>query len=126
MTDDDMKPEYDFSRAERGKFYRPDTIVHTSFITDPDEVIHPGTIIRDDFLPSLQLSVAEAAKALEIPESVLDEVVNLKAGITPELAIRLSQVFGATAETWLHVQMTWDLSQARRLPINLRPLRRAS
>ena len=74
---------------------------------------HPGLSVRYDCLEPLELSVTEAAKALGVSRQALNNLVNGKAGISPEMAIRLDKAFGGTAETWLSLQTAYDLAQAR-------------
>jgi addiction module HigA family antidote len=75
---------------------------------------HPGRIVRHDCLEPLGLSVTEGAKVLGVTRQALNNVVNGKSGISPEMAIRLSKAFGSTAETWLRMQLAYDLAQARK------------
>ncbi len=74
---------------------------------------HPGLTVRYDCLEPLGLSVTGGAKALGVSRQALNNLVNGKAGISPEMAIRLAKAFGSTAETWLRLQMAYDLAQAR-------------
>ncbi|MBM5810564.1 MAG: HigA family addiction module antidote protein [Gammaproteobacteria bacterium] len=74
---------------------------------------HPGSSVRFDCLEPLGLSVTEAAKALGITRQALNNLVNGKAGISPEMAIRLDKAFGGTAEAWLALQTAFDLAMAR-------------
>jgi len=74
---------------------------------------HPGLAVRFDCLEPLGLSVTEGAKALGVSLQALNNLVNGKAGISPEMAIRLSKAFGSTPEMWLRLQMAYDLAQAR-------------
>jgi addiction module HigA family antidote len=74
---------------------------------------HPGGIVRRQCLEPLGLSVTEAAKALGVTRQALSDVVNEKAGISVEMAIRLSEAFGSSPETWLGMQIAYDLWQAR-------------
>lgn len=74
---------------------------------------HPGLSVRLDCLEPLGLSVTEAAKVLGVTRQALNNVVNGKSGISPEMAIRLSKAFGSSAETWLGMQLAYDLGQAR-------------
>jgi len=62
----------------------------------------------------LGLSVTEGAKVLGITRQTLNNVVNGKAAISPEMAIRLAKAFGSTAETWLRMQLAYDLAAARK------------
>ena len=74
---------------------------------------HPGSAVRFDCLEPLGLTVTEGAKALGVSRQALNNLVNGKAGISPEMAIRLSKAFGSTPEMWLRLQMAYDLAQAR-------------
>src|SRR6267143_340778 len=76
--------------------------------------VHPGRVGRHDCLEPLGLSVTAAAKVLGVTRQALNNVVNAKAGISPEMAIRLDKAFGGTAEGWLSLQSAFDLSQARK------------
>jgi addiction module HigA family antidote len=73
---------------------------------------HPGEIIRDQCLEPLGLSVTDAAKGLGVTRKALSELLNGHAGISPEMGIRLERAFGSTAETWLRMQLEYDLWQA--------------
>lgn len=73
---------------------------------------HPGRIIRQECLEPLSLTVVAAADALGVTRNTLTNLLTGKNGVSPEMAIRLSQVFGSTAETWLKLQMQYDLAQA--------------
>jgi len=74
---------------------------------------HPGEIIRDQCLEPLALSVTDAAKGLGVTRKALSELLNGHAGVSPEMAIRLERAFGSTAETWLRMQLAYDLWQAK-------------
>ncbi len=73
---------------------------------------HPGEIIRDQCLEPLGLSVTDAAKGLGVTRKALSELLNGHAGVSPEMAIRLEKAFGSTAETWLRMQLAYDLWHA--------------
>lgn len=75
---------------------------------------HPGRIVRQDCLEPLGLSVTQGAKVLGVTRQALNNVVNGKAGISPEMAIRLSKAFRSTPETWLQMQLAYDLAEARK------------
>jgi addiction module HigA family antidote len=75
---------------------------------------HPGRSIRHGCLEPLGLSVTEGAKVLGVTRQTLNNVINGKSGISPEMAIRLSKAFGSTAETWLRMQLAYDLAAARK------------
>ena len=72
---------------------------------------HPGRIVRRECIEALGLTVTEAARALGVTRQALNNLVNLKAGISPEMAIRLSKAFGSSPEVWLGMQMAYDLAQ---------------
>ena len=75
---------------------------------------HPGLSVRHDCIEPLDLSITEAADILGVTRQALNNVVNGKSGISPEMAIRLDKAFGGGAETWLRLQMAYDLAQARK------------
>ena len=73
---------------------------------------HPGLSVRHDCLEPLGLSVSEAARKLGVSRKQLSEIVNCRAGISPEMAIRLDKAFGGGAETWYRLQSAYALAQA--------------
>jgi antitoxin HigA-1 len=73
---------------------------------------HPGSLIKAD-IDELSLSVVEAAKALGISRQQLHSVIAGRASVTPEMAVRLEKALGSTAETWLRMQMNYDLARIR-------------
>jgi antitoxin HigA-1 len=75
---------------------------------------HPGRSIRDACLEPLGLSVSEGAKVLGVTRQTLNNVIHGKSGVSPEMAIRLSKAFGSTPETWLRMQVAFDLAEARK------------
>ena len=75
---------------------------------------HPGEVLRKLCLEPLSLSVTEAAKALGVSRKTLSSILNGRAGISPEMAVRLSMAFNTTAESWLNQQTQYDLWQAER------------
>jgi antitoxin HigA-1 len=74
---------------------------------------HPGGLVRDLCIDPLNLTVTEAAKVLGVTRQALNNVVNEKAGITAEMAVRLEKAFGGSAETWLRMQAAYDLSRVK-------------
>jgi len=74
---------------------------------------HPGGIVKRQCLEPLDLSVTKAAEGLGVTRQALSDLVNEKAGVSIDMAIRLSKAFGSTPETWLGMQTAWDLWQAR-------------
>ena len=77
--------------------------------------VHPGAIVREDCLKPLGLSVTEGARRLGVGRQTLSNLVNEKAGVSIEMAYRLSKAFGSTPETWLGMQLAFDLAQSRDL-----------
>jgi addiction module HigA family antidote len=75
---------------------------------------HPGRSIRTACLEPLGLSVTEGAKILGVTRQTLTKVINGRSGISPEMAIRLTKAFGSTPETWLRMQLAYDLATARK------------
>ena len=74
---------------------------------------HPGEVLKELCLEPLGLSVTEAAEALGVSRKTLSSILNGRAGISPEMAIRLSMAFGTSAESWLNQQSMFDLWQAK-------------
>lgn len=70
---------------------------------------HPGEIIRERCLDPLGLSVTRTAQALGVSRKTLSAILNGRAGISPEMALRLARAFGASAESWLNRQAQYDL-----------------
>ena len=75
---------------------------------------HPGRIVRQECIEPTGLTITEAARVLGITRQALNNLVNSKAGISPEMSIRLSKAFGSSAEVWLGLQMDYDLAQAQK------------
>ena len=73
---------------------------------------HPGGIVRRQCLEPLGLSVTRAATGLGVTRQALSELLNGHTGISVEMSIRLSKAFGSTPETWLGMQMAYDLQRA--------------
>ncbi len=75
---------------------------------------HPGEILKDEVLPGLGLSVTEAAEQLGVSRVAFSRVINGRAAISAELAIRLGQWLGGRAEVWLQGQLQYDLWHAQK------------
>jgi len=86
---------------------------------------HPGALVRDN-LATLGVSIAAAAQGLGVTRQQLYNVVNGKSAVTPEMALRFEKAFGGTAETWLRMQVNYDLAFARKrgLTIRVKPFAR--
>ena len=74
--------------------------------------IHPGEILREEFLAPLGLSSHQLALALRVPATRLNDIVNQKRGITADTALRLSRYFGTTSRFWMNLQSSWELEVA--------------
>jgi antitoxin HigA-1 len=74
---------------------------------------HPGTVVLQECIELLGLSITEVAAALGVTRNTLSELVNGKRGISPEMAVRLSKAFGGDAEGWLVQQAQYDLAHVR-------------
>jgi antitoxin HigA-1 len=80
---------------------------------------HPGTVVLEECIEPLHLSITGAATALGVTRNTVSELVNGKRGISPEMAVRLETVFGGSAESWLLQQAQYDLAHVRRDRIKL-------
>lgn len=76
--------------------------------------VHPGEILREEYIKERRLTVTEVAKGLGMARANLSAIVNERAGISPELAVKLSEAFGNTAEFWMNLQKNYDLWHAER------------
>ena len=87
---------------------------------------HPGLSVRYDCIDPLNLTVTEAAKRLGVSRQALNNLVNGKSGVSAEMAVRLAKAFGGNAETWLKLQVAYDLAQVRKREkeIKVRRIRR--
>jgi addiction module HigA family antidote len=83
---------------------------------------HPGLVVWQECIEPLGLTITRAAEALGVTRNTLSELANGKRGISPEMAVRLSKVFGGTEEGWLVQQAQYDLAQVRRDRLKLRRL----
>jgi addiction module HigA family antidote len=83
---------------------------------------HPGHVVLHQCIEPLGLTITEAAAALGVTRNTLSELVNGRRGISPEMAVRLSKVFGGTDEGWLVQQAQYDLAQVHRERIKLKKL----
>jgi len=83
---------------------------------------HPGEVVLRQCIEPTGLTITDAAAALGVTRNTLSELVNGKRGISPEMAVRISQVFGGTEEGWLIQQAQYDLAQLRRDHLQLKRL----
>lgn len=83
---------------------------------------HPGETLKEDILPDLGLTVTEAAQQLGVSRAALSRIINGRAAISADMAIRLAQWLGGSAEIWLRAQLQYDLWQAeKRLRAEVKP-----
>ena len=71
--------------------------------------VHPGEILREDFLKPMALSANALAKHLHVPASRINDIVLERRGVTADTALRLSRAFGGDAQSWLNLQTAYDL-----------------
>ncbi len=89
-------------------------------------LIHPGEILRDDFLTPMKISVYTLAQAIKVPRSRVNDIVLGRRGITADTAFRLARYFGTSPEFWINLQSRHDLDAAdrklrRRIEREVRP-----
>jgi antitoxin HigA-1 len=89
-------------------------------------LIHPGEILRDDFLQPMKISVYALAQAIKVPRSRVNDIVLGRRGMTADTAFRLARYFGTTPDFWINLQARYDLDAAdrklrRRIAREVRP-----
>lgn len=92
--------------------------------------VHPGEILREDFLAPLKMSVNALAQRLRVPTTRMNDIVLERRGVTPDTAMRLARFFGGDATSWLNLQQAYDLKVAEseaaaRIAAEVEPLARA-
>jgi antitoxin HigA-1 len=97
--DDVDKRKIDFSDIASGRRLPP---------------VHPGEILRDEFLKPMDISVYELANAIKVPRTRVNDIVLGRRGITVDSAIRLARYFGTSSEFWINLQARYDLDVADR------------
>lgn len=75
--------------------------------------IHPGEILREDFLTPLDMSANALAVALRVPAPRINDIVRERRAVTPDTAMRLARYFGGDAQSWLNLQVAFDLRTAQ-------------
>ena len=93
--------------------------------------IHPGEILRDEFMAEYKLSVNGLGRALKVPVMRISEIVNGKRGISADTALRLARYFGTTPQFWINMQASYELDKARqgsleRIEQEVEPLQRTA
>ncbi len=89
--------------------------------------IHPGEILREDFLKPLQMSASALSKALHVPAERVNDIVLERRGVTPDTSLRLARYFGGDAQSWLNLQQAYDLKvtqkqKAKQIEAEIEPL----
>lgn len=74
--------------------------------------VHPGEILREEYLVPMSMSVNALSLALRVPATRLHEIVKERRSVTPDTALRLARYFGTDAQSWLNLQMSYDLKIA--------------
>jgi addiction module HigA family antidote len=76
--------------------------------------MHPGEVLREEFLAPLELSAGALARACGLPRTRIERIANQLTGVSADTALRLSKALGTTAELWLNLQRDYDLQIAKR------------
>ena len=93
--------------------------------TDAAWAIHPGQILKKEFLQPLKLSAYRLAKEIDVPPQAINEITHYKRGISANLATRLAKFFGTSEQFWMNLQIQFDLARARQENrVSLRKIRR--
>lgn len=87
--------------------------LHAAFENDPNPAeklppIHPGEILREDFLPAYGLSAGAVARAVKVPRTRIERIVNEEIGISTDTALRLGRLFGNSPQFWLNLQTRFE------------------
>jgi addiction module HigA family antidote len=82
---------------------------------------HPGELVADN-LTELGVTIKDAAEAIGVTRQQLHKVISGRSGITPEMAVRLEKAIGSSADTWLRMQMDYDLARIQRSAVKVRSL----
>lgn len=90
--------------------------------------LHPGEIVKDELIDATGMSVTEAAKRLGVSRTALSRLLHGHAGISPEMALRLSKLFKTSIEMWINLQAQYDtwLISKQASKIKVRPLKKAA
>lgn len=93
--------------------------------------VHPGEVLREEYLRPLDMSVNALAKRLGIPTSRLNDIVLERRGVSPDTAMRLARCFGGDARSWLNLQTAYDLrlaeiEKAKEIERTVDPLRQSA
>lgn len=83
----------------------------SSTTTDAPRPVHPGEILREDFLPEYGLSAGSLARALHVPRDRIEKLVRERRAVTADTATRLARYFGTSPQFWMNLQVNYDLAQ---------------
>ena len=75
---------------------------------------HPGEMLLEEFLKPMGMTQRDLANSINVPYQRVNEIINGRRGITPSTALRLSKVFGVSADFWMNIQLRWDLYFAKK------------
>jgi addiction module HigA family antidote len=78
------------------------------------EPTHPGEMLLEEFLEPMNLTQRMLADAIHVPYQRINEIVNMKRGITPSTALRLAKYFGVSEDFWLNLQIRWDIYRSKK------------
>ena len=88
-------------------------MLESQIITDKLPNIHPGEILKEEFLDEMNLSAYRLAKETNIPQTRISEIIHGKRSVTADTALRFSKFFGTTPEFWLNLQNAYDLEEEK-------------
>ena len=92
--------------------------------------IHPGEILHDEFMQPLGITAYKLSKEIKVPQIAISQILRGKRGISADMALRLGQYFGVSAESWVTLQAHYELDYAREQKknqnLNIKPLTRAA
>ena len=78
------------------------------------EPTHPGEMLLEEFLEPMNLTQRMLADAIHVPYQRINEIVNMKRGVTPSTALRLAKYFGVSEDFWLNLQIRWDIYRSKK------------
>ena len=85
---------------------------------DPLAPVHPGEVLREEFLLPLGISAPAAARAMQVPRTRIERLAREETAVTADTALRLEKAFGSSAEFWMNLQRDYDLRMARRAGVS--------
>ncbi len=85
---------------------------------------HPGVLLKEDVLIPLGMTVTEAARYLGVSRKTLSELINEKASLSPDMAVRIGRATGTSSESWLNMQMKLDIWESEKKKIQVKPFQK--